>query len=356
MKSIYSDYAYFTILFINFIANIPLYASTSSPRPKSPLRETRRPRSPLCESLIPMPLPSSLTNPQNNAPVSEPLLSITDDPVDNLSPTSLMAVTEKTNNQTLQLSKQIKQRYPNSQPSDVITKRLIINPMSNTQSTQNHTRRSKVVFKTIEYSALAATSIAFIMLMKNNNSSDQKGVFVPPTNIISAAWWVGSGLKSFASTGIGIGLVAYGFHKVKGWVGTIYLSETDRKIEQSEDRTNAQFDKFVQEEANPRFTTAAQSILQLCDIVEDLAQSQQAIAHHSAKMSAKLVQTNPTDPQLQEITHDAQNNSFSADEVLRAAHSALQEIGRNNENIIIHQISSPIRITKTDPCCSSCCF
>jgi hypothetical protein len=359
MKSIFS---YFIIIFINFIACISLHASARNSRAIA--------------------LPAfSPTEQMQLTSCSEGIISLIPITSEPTSPTLTMELARRTTEQARQLHEHITRRQSFNQGQELSIATTKQPPIIDLTQAQEggitygrqqsiatlpepksddivHFRLTRQELRRIEYTALAACGVAFVALNFKTNHSQQTR-FIPLGEAVSGASWVLGGVRSCASTGIGLGLVAYVYHKMSGWVVTIYESETKKLVNQSETRTNAKIDALTGQfntfahNVDQRFTETGHTELQLSKLSDEFAQSMQRMAHLIAQMAEKNKEANPADQQLQAIARNAQTNSNSVNAAAQSVHEVVQGINQQAEEIVRHPIVLVTPKVKSS-CCSQC--
>ena len=113
-----------------------------------------------------------------------------------------------------------------------------------------------------------------------------------PTDVVGAAFWSFGQLSNVASSGITLVLAGFVLHKVKGWIDTIYTSDTDRRIDKKLDPIVKNIEKlatYVDETTQP----LAKSHETLYATTRDIAQEQERLTNimqETIKMIEDIVQ------------------------------------------------------------------
>lgn len=191
--------------------------------------------------------------------------------------------------------------------------------------------------------------------VRYNDNMPVRGI---PTDAVGVGFWVVNGLREFASTGLMVAVGLYAGHKIKGWVDTIYGSDTDRRITRAlnpvqQDLTQLAF--YVDERIEPLAT--GQRFL--CDVANDLTAGQNLLVHTQQETS-KVVCTlaedyearHPNNTKATELTTNAQNITAHATQASINAQQLAQKIkGKDHRNI---DPKNPITTKENSSQCCGC--
>ncbi len=132
-----------------------------------------------------------------------------------------------------------------------------------------------------------------------------------PTDMIGAGFWGLNKLSSLASSGVTLVFAGFLLHKVKGWVDTIYASDTDRRINKKLDPVISDLEKlaeYVDEKFKEVDEERTDSYQTTTNIVQDQAKHAQLLEDAMTileELTQEYEKRNPTDLKAQEIAFHA---------------------------------------------------
>lgn len=128
-----------------------------------------------------------------------------------------------------------------------------------------------------------------------------------PTDMIGAGFWGFNKLSGLASSGVTLVLAGFMLHKIKGWVDTIYASDTDRRIDKKLNPVISNVSKLAQyvdeelEQIDVQFVENVKTINRLINEqakLTDLLQEETVILE---VLTQDYEKRNPADAKAQEI-------------------------------------------------------
>jgi hypothetical protein len=178
-----------------------------------------------------------------------------------------------------------------------------------------------------------------------------------PTDMIGAGFWGLNKLSSLASSGVTLVFAGFLLHKVKGWVDTIYASDTDRRINKKLDPFISDLEKlaaYIDEKFKEVDEERTDSYQTTTNIVQDQAKHAQLLEDAMTileELTQEYEKRNPTDLKAQEIALHANTLHEEITTAVTQAHDVQKTIEdktkQRKENL-----KNPIT-TKVKP--SNCC-
>ncbi len=180
-----------------------------------------------------------------------------------------------------------------------------------------------------------------------------------PTDAAGVVFWSFGKLSSVASSGVALVLAGFALHKTKGWIDTIYASDTDRRIDKKIEPIISDLQKFalyVDEKTN----TLLQNHLFLSNTTTSIAQEQENLTNLIQEtitiieeMAQEDQRQNPTNTKNQAMVAHATKLTHDAAQAIEGAQQLTAKL--HNQSSQGPTAKNPI-LTKEQPskCCGGC--
>lgn len=178
-----------------------------------------------------------------------------------------------------------------------------------------------------------------------------------PTDMIGAGFWGLNKLSSLASSGVTLVLAGFMLHKVKGWVDTIYASDTDRRINKKLEPIVSDLEKLAEyidekfKEVNNEQNNIDKATGEIAQEQAKHAQLLQETMNLLEEIAQENEKRNPTDQNAQEIV----NRANTLNEQTKAAAVHAQHLLTQREEEQKHKPKTPKNPITNKVKSSNCC-